>query len=137
MPAESTPKEAAQPTAEAPAAETKTAPSFSIGLQSTAAEQEARKRADRAKRFGLDEDEEAKRRADRAGRFGLDEKELASGLDSALPERPLKRGRGKAADGENRPGKKQTAAPGGGAGILDDPEEKAKAEKRRARFAAA
>lgn len=134
-----------------------------MGLSSSVADEEAKKRADRAKRFGIDEDEDAKKRADRAQRFGLDEKEL-TGLDSALPERPLKRGRGREGDDAGgRPGKRQGAdrrgggrrrggrpnnAPRGGSGggggaaparknILDDPSEKAKAEKRAARFAAA
>lgn len=126
--------------------------SYAAGLASTAADEEAKKRAERAKRFGIEEDDEAKRRAERAKRFGIDEKELASGLDSALPERSLKRGRGAEAGG-NRPGKRQSldrrggrdggrrrnGGGGGGkpAGILDDPVEKAKAEKRAARFAAA
>lgn len=129
-------------------------------MTSTVADEEAKKRADRAKRFGIEEDEDAKKRADRASRFGIDEKELASGLDSALPERPLKRGRGRGEGDGNRPGKRQStdgrnprrsgrnrgpapaaAAPKGGnqpkkTNILDDPTEKAKAEKRAARFAA-
>lgn len=144
---------------EAPAAP---APSYALGLASTAADEEAKRRADRAKRFGIEEDDDAKKRAERAQRFGLDEKELASGLDSALPERPLKRGRGRAGEGEDaRSGKRQSldrrgggrrgGRPGrdgerggdSGAGgakkgsVLDDPTEKAKAEKRAARFAAA
>lgn len=132
-----------------------------MGLSSTTAEEEAKKRADRAKRFGIEEDEGSKKRAERAERFGIDEKELASGLDSALPERPLKRGRGRDVGEGARPGKRQSldrrggghrrggrreggGGGGGGSdaaakrsGILDDPVEKAKAEKRAARFAAA
>lgn len=172
--------EAPAPAADAPAAETEEAPAaaaepavdappptnFAIGLASTAADEEAKKRAERAKRFGIEEDDDAKKRADRAARFGLDEKELASGLDSALPERPLKRGRGRggeeAAAASGRPNKRQSQdRRGGGAagrrrgggrdnnrapartegaakkgsGILDDPAERAKAEKRAARFA--
>lgn len=151
---------AAEPAADAPPPT-----NFAIGLASTAADEEAKKRAERAKRFGIEEDDDAKKRADRASRFGLDEKELASGLDSALPERPLKRGRGRggeeAAAASGRPNKRQSqdrrGGPGrrrgggrdnnnrgparteGGAkkgsGIMDDPTEKAKAEKRAARFA--
>lgn len=126
-----------------------------MGLPSTAAEEEAKKRAERAKRFGIDEDVEAKQRADRAKRFGLDQKEIASGLDSALPERPLKRGRGRGIEGDGtRPGKRQSLDRRGrhgrgprtggnsnesnkehGSSTLDDASERAKAEKRAARFA--
>lgn len=138
------------------------APSYAIGLASTAADAEAKKRADRAKRFGIEEEDDAKKRADRASRFGIDEKELASGLDAALPERPLKRGRGRGTEIEGaRPEKRQSLDRRGGGrrggrggrggrgdgekreggaqrgGILNDPSEKAKAEKRAARFAAA
>lgn len=127
-----------------------------MGLSASAADLEAKKRADRAKRFGIDEDDETRKKAERAKRFGIDEKDLATGLDSALPERPLKRGRGReGGDDANRASKRQTVdqragRQGGnrqgrdrrngaakGSGILDDPEERAKAEKRAARFAAA
>ncbi|KAF5562098.1 DNA-binding SAP [Fusarium phyllophilum] len=159
--AEETTAEKPAETVEAPAEPEK---SYAIGLQSTAADDEAKKRADRAKRFGIEEDEDAKKRVDRAKRFGLDEKELATTLDSALPERSRKRGRDRTTEGEgNRPGKRQSLdrrnGGGGGrrrgrggrdggrdggarkektstrSGILDDPTEKAKAEKRAARFA--
>ncbi|KAK0392071.1 hypothetical protein NLU13_1569 [Sarocladium strictum] len=147
-------------TDDAPAAEEKPAVSYAMGLASTAADDEAKRRAERAKRFGIEEDEDAKRRAERAKRFGIDEKELASGLDSALPERSLKRGRGRT-EGEGggaRPGKRQSLDRRGGRnrgerddanaqskpqskpksrGILEDPTEKAKAEARAARFAGA
>ena len=123
-----------------------------MGLDSSAVDEETRKRAERAKRFGIEEDDDSKKRAERAKRFGIDEKDLAKGLDSALPSRPLKRGRGHQ-DG-NRPGKRhnhdrrdrRNGGGGGGGGdaatkkttgILDDPAEKSKAEKRAARFAAA
>ncbi|KAK5995903.1 hypothetical protein PT974_04321 [Cladobotryum mycophilum] len=142
-------------------------PSFALGLSSTAAEDEIKKRADRAKRFGLEVDDETQKLTDRAKRFGIDDKELATGLDSALPERPLKRGRGRNEGEGNRPGKRQSRDRRGGAGtggggerrsarnkgkevnaggaassktltsVMDDPSEKAKAEKRAARFAAA
>jgi SAP domain-containing ribonucleoprotein len=157
----------AETTADAAAAATEPAPeptNYAIGLSSSVADEEAKKRADRAKRFGIEEDDDAKKRAERAQRFGLDEKELASGLDSALPERPLKRGRGRGGDDAGgRPGKRQSMdrrgngrrrggrpdngpRNGGGrsgpnperkraGGIMDDPTEKAKAEKRAARFA--
>lgn len=144
------------------------ATNYALGLSSTEAEAEAKKRADRAKRFGIEEDEDAKKRAERAERFGIDEKDLAKGLDSALPERPLKRGRGRnAGEDGSRPNKRQSLDRRGGgrrnrgnrgdrgdrggrqqngggksdaprkAGIMDDPAEKAKAEARKARFAAA
>ncbi|KAF7556629.1 hypothetical protein G7046_g6253 [Stylonectria norvegica] len=87
-----------------------------MGLSSTAADEEAKKRADRAKRFGIEEDADAIKKADRAKRFGIDEKELASGLDAALPERTLKRGRGReTAEGDaGRPGKRQSLDRRGG-----------------------
>jgi SAP domain-containing ribonucleoprotein len=150
-PVPETAKDADVPAAEATPAEP--APSFAMGLDSSAVDEETRKRAERAKRFGIEEDNDAEKRADRAKRFGIDEKDLAKGLDSALPSRPLKRGRGQQ-DG-NRPGKRhnhdrrdrrngRTGGGGGGnapvkktTGIIDDPAEKAKAEKRAARFAAA
>ncbi|EQL00469.1 DNA-binding SAP [Ophiocordyceps sinensis CO18] len=131
------------------------AQSFAMGLSKTAADAEAKKRADRAKRFGIDEDEDAKRRAERAKRFGIDESELATGLDSALPGKSLKRGRGRGGDDDARSGKRQNGGdrqgrnqrngratrqdgnkgPAKRGGIMDDPSEKAKAEKRAARFA--
>lgn len=161
-PAPAASTDAAAPTAEpakgddAPATEAtpaQPAPSFAMGLDSSAVDEETRKRAERAKRFGIEEDDDSKKRAERAKRFGIDEKDLAKGLDAALPSRPLKRGRGHQ-DG-NRPGKRhnhdrrdrRNGGGGGGGGgdaatkkntgILDDPAEKSKAEKRAARFAAA
>ncbi|KAM0665953.1 hypothetical protein ACQRIU_005297 [Beauveria bassiana] len=136
-------------------------PSFVMGLSSTTAEEEAKKRANRAKRFGIEQDDEDfKKRAERTARFGLEDKDV-SGLDAALPERPLKRGRGQNQDA-HRPGKRQSTdrrgndrrngrhgrqggGGGGGGGnaqargsrTLLDPAEKAKAEQRAARFAAA
>ncbi|KAH0493606.1 hypothetical protein TgHK011_000265 [Trichoderma gracile] len=144
------------------------APSFAMGLSSTTADEELKKRAERAKRFGTELDDEAKKLAERAKRFGIDDKEIAGGLDSALPERPLKRGRGRTeggGDGNNRPGKRRGGGqdrrePAGGerrsarnrggrdqggkasgkpkfGSVIEDPVERAKAEKRAARFAAA
>ncbi|KAJ4263131.1 hypothetical protein NW762_006753 [Fusarium torreyae] len=155
-----------EPAAEKPT-ETEEAPaepekSYAIGLSSTVADDEAKKRAERAKRFGIEEDDDSIKRADRAKRFGLDEKELSSTLDSALPERSRKRGRDRNTEGEgSRQSKRQSLdrRNGGGgrrrgrggrdgrdgprkegaatrSGILEDPAEKAKAEKRAARFAA-
>ncbi|QYT06054.1 SAP domain-containing protein [Trichoderma simmonsii] len=155
-----------EPAAE-PAEAKEPAPSFAIGLSSTTADEELRKRVERAKRFGTELDDETKKLAERAKRFGVDDKELATGLDSALPERPLKRGRDRKEGDGNRPGKRrsqdrreqqpsgnerrsgrnkgnQNQNQGGkGSGkpkfssIIEDPAEKAKAEKRAARFAAA
>ncbi|KAK5631037.1 hypothetical protein RRF57_006752 [Xylaria bambusicola] len=101
-------------------AETKATPKtdFSAHLPASTADNEARKRAERAKRFGIveDADEEAKKKAERAKRFGVDQNSIVSGLDSALPEkRERKRGREGAsnanADGE-RGAKRQQNTPG-------------------------
>lgn len=121
---------------------------FSIGIQQTDAEKEAQKRAARAKRFGIAEDDEAKKLAERAKKFGQDTKgAVVKGLDSALPERRAKRGREDKQGGRNP--KRQTPdrrmeAPGANASappakkpagrIIDDPAEKAKAEARAKRF---
>jgi SAP domain-containing ribonucleoprotein len=88
---------------------------------------EAEKRAARAKRFGIPQNEEAKKLAERAKKFGLESKEAGvKGLDSALPERKAKRGRegreeGRAAkrqtpDRRMGPKGKGERAAGGGAG---------------------
>lgn len=155
--AETATEPADKPTEEKPEAP---AQSFAIGLSATTADDEAKKRAERARRFGLEEDDDAKKRADRAKRFGLDEKEL-TGLDSALPERPLKRGRAREGDeAAGRGNKRQSLdrrgdrqgrgrhngqgdrrragsnGPAKKASILDDPTEREKAAKRAARFAA-
>jgi SAP domain-containing ribonucleoprotein len=124
---------------------------FSIGISQTDAEKEAEKRAARAKRFGITEDDEAKKLAERAKKFGLDSKEaVVKGLDSALPERKQKRGRedrqgGRAAKRQTpdrrteAPKSKPAGAPAKqpAGRIIDDPVEKAKAEARAKRFAAA
>ena len=122
---------------------------FSIGIAPTDAEKEAEKRALRAKKFGITEDDEAKRLVERAKKFGLDSKEtVVKGLDSALPERRPKRGR-EDKQGDRNP-KRQTpdrrteapkakttglAAKKLAGSILDDPVEKAKAEARAKKFA--
>jgi SAP domain-containing ribonucleoprotein len=119
---------------------------FSIGLQQTDAEKEAAKRAERAKRFQMPEDEEEKKKQERAKKFGLDAQEqVVKGLDSALPERRQKRGREDKQGG--RSAKRQTpdrrtGPPPKGAAVAkkpvgrvtDDPSEKAKAEARAKRF---
>jgi SAP domain-containing ribonucleoprotein len=76
-------------------------------MPASSAEEEARKRAERAKRFGVVESEEDMKLTDRAKRFGIDQSSIVSGLDSALPERPLKRGRDRG-DGEGRAEKRQS-----------------------------
>ncbi|KAI1390710.1 uncharacterized protein F4822DRAFT_161842 [Hypoxylon trugodes] len=137
---------------------------FSAHLPASNADEEARKRAERAKRFGIVENDEDKKKAARTERFGVDDSSLVKGLDDALPEkRPSKRGReGNNADGE-RAAKRQTPGgrrggkgrfrhggggrAGGGprkeakptdvkgrSGIQNDPKEKAKAEARAKRF---
>ncbi|KAL6862289.1 hypothetical protein J3F83DRAFT_745772 [Trichoderma novae-zelandiae] len=158
--------EPAEETEDKPAAEEApkaAAPSFAMGLSSTTADEELKKRVERAKRFGTELDDETKKLAERAKRFGVDDKEIAGGLDSALPERPLKRGRGRNEGDGNRPGKRRSqdrrepsgnerrsARNRGGrdqggkasgkpniGSVIEDPAERAKAERRAARFAAA
>ena len=132
-------------------------PDFSIGLKDSDALTEAEKRAARAKRFGIPQNEEAKKLAERAKKFGLDSKDtVVKGLDSALPERKAKRGRevkdeGRAAKrqtpdrrtgpkgkGERAAGageRKKEGGGGGGSGkIADDPVERAKMEARAKKF---
>lgn len=90
---------------------------------------------------------------ERAKRFGIDPAEVSKSLDSALPERPLKR-RGQNEEGggrkrqdrrdNRRGGRGRQGRTGGGRNgggvskptrsILDDPVEKAKAEARAKRF---
>lgn len=136
-----------------------------MGLSSSTADEELKKRVERAKRFGTELDDETKILAERAERFGINDKELASGLDAALPERSLKRGRGRNESDGNRPDKRRSQDRKGPSGnerrsgrnnknqggnasdntsgkpkfgsIVQDPAERAKAEKRAARFAAA
>lgn len=150
---------------------------FAIGLAASSADEEAKKREARAKRFGIvvEESSEEAKKAERAKRFGVDEAAtIVKGLDSALPERRPKRGRdrgdegeggGKRAtqdggrrDGQHRGGRgghgrkfrggrgggaprdQQRGTQGGGAprqSILQDPEEKRKAEARAKRFGGA
>ncbi|KAI1166337.1 hypothetical protein F5B18DRAFT_667685 [Nemania serpens] len=110
-PAETTTDDAKPAEAEEEAAPTT---DFSAHLPASSVDDETRKRAERAKRFGVVEepDEDAKKKADRAQRFGVDQAGLVSGLDSALPEkRERKRGREGApnasADGERGPKRQQ------------------------------
>ena len=124
---------------------------FSIGIQQTDAEKEAERRAARAKRFGISEDDEAKKLAERAKKFGVETKDsVVQGLDSALPERRQKRGREDKQGQGGRNAKRQTpdrrtgpgpkpaaAAKQPSARVIDDPNEKAKAEARAKRFESA
>ena len=118
---------------------------FSIGIQQSDAEKEAEKRAARAKRFGITEDEEEKKKAERAKKFGIDSNaSVVKGLDSALPERRAKRGRegkegGRSAkrqtpDRRTEPAPKTATTKKPAGRIVDDPVEKAKAEARAKRF---
>jgi len=103
-------------TAEAAAPKT----DFSAGLAASSVDEEARKRADRAKRFGItpvEQTAEEKAKAERASRFGIEQTEQSSivkGLDAALPERrERKRGREGAettATGGDRGAKRQQPA---------------------------
>ncbi|KAI1365846.1 hypothetical protein F5Y08DRAFT_164359 [Xylaria arbuscula] len=122
--AETTTTDEAKPAETEAETESKEAPKtdFSAGLAASTADAEAKKRAERAKRFGITEtaDAESKKKAERAERFGLDVDQgaLVSGLDSALPEkRERKRGReggaANKADGE-RGAKRQQNTQGGG-----------------------
>jgi len=122
---------------------------FSKGLAQTDAEREAEKRAARAKRFGLPQDNEETKKLERAKKFGTDATDtVVKGLDSALPERRAKRGRddkqgGRAAKRQT-PDRRTEPAPKAAAvakkplgNVTDDPTEKAKAEARAKRFQAA
>ncbi|KAI1450076.1 hypothetical protein F5Y02DRAFT_370911 [Annulohypoxylon stygium] len=159
-------KDLAEPSATAnKAAETKPKPNepdkvdFSAHLPASDADVEARKRAERAKRFGIETEDDEKKNA-RAERFGVDQSSLTKGLDSALPEkRAPKRGReGGNVEGErgakrqnpggrhrvkgrfrgrqSGPHRKEGNSAGskGRSGILSDPAEKTKAEARAKRF---
>ncbi|RAL60730.1 hypothetical protein DID88_009836 [Monilinia fructigena] len=126
---------------------------FSAGIEKSDAQKEAEKRAARAKRFNIPENEEAAKLAERAKKFGLDNSKIVEGLDSALPEGRQKRAREDNRQGgrnakrqtpDNRrpqPGQKNTQKPGprkpAGGRVTDDPVEKAKAEARAKRFAPA
>ncbi|KAI0848563.1 hypothetical protein F5Y00DRAFT_82674 [Daldinia vernicosa] len=86
---------------------------FSAHLPASNADEEARKRAARAKRFGVVENDEDKKKTERAERFGVDESSLVKGLDAALPEkRPSKRGREGGGNAEGERGAKRQN-PGG------------------------
>ncbi|KAK0651730.1 hypothetical protein B0T16DRAFT_454159 [Cercophora newfieldiana] len=95
-------------------------PLFSQHLAPTNAKSEAEKRAARAARFGITEDKESEesKKTERAARFGI-ANDAVSALDSALPDRPRKRGRdrgGEDKEDDSRSNKRQTsgAAPARG-----------------------
>jgi SAP domain-containing ribonucleoprotein len=153
-------KEAVASTTE-PGAETAPAPEapkedFAMGLEESDAQKEAEKRAARAKRFGIPENEEAKRLAERAKKFGTGKDPVVETLDAALPERKPKRVREEKEGGRptkrqtpdrrtEKPAEKKKAQPNkpqpkkqqSSGKITDDPTEKAKAEARAKRFAQA
>ncbi|QSZ35152.1 hypothetical protein DSL72_008019 [Monilinia vaccinii-corymbosi] len=126
---------------------------FSAGIEKSDAQKEAEKRAARAKRFNIPENEEAAKLAERAKKFGLDNSKIVEGLDSALPEGRQKRAREDGRQGgrnakrptpDNRrpqtgPRNSQKSGPKKPAGgrVTDNPAEKEKAEARAKRFASA
>ncbi|KAH0158338.1 hypothetical protein KCU67_g7551, partial [Aureobasidium melanogenum] len=159
QPADATAPSEAQP--EEPA---KPAVDFTSGLAKTTLDQEIEKRKARAKKFGLNEDEdEALKALERAKRFG--NTEMPGKLNEALPER-RERKRGAPTDGEqqgaskkrenndNKRGGRRDGRRGGGAQTQakapapaaaapakkEKPQmseaDRAKAEARKARFAA-
>ncbi|EFX01205.1 DNA-binding protein [Grosmannia clavigera kw1407] len=89
------------------AAESEVVPGLSQHLAATDADEEARRRAARAKRFGIVDDADVAKKTERAARFGIDQAAV-KGLDAALPDRPRKRG----ADGIDGPGGAATTANG-------------------------
>ena len=161
---ENTATTAEKPAEDREAEESASKQDFAANLAPTSVDEEARKRAERAKRFGLGEDSEEMKRAKRAEKFGINSSDIARGLDAALPERPAKRGRrGDWGDGGSRPAKRMTPDWRGGSGrgvrgrkgrfgggrkgggdrdgrvrkiesVLRDPAERAKAEARTQRF---
>lgn len=176
-------KVAATATSEAPETEKKSAPAaaaseeplkpaepeapkvdFTAGVALTDAEKEAKKRADRAKRFGIvEQTDEEKKLKERAAKFGVkdadkvDEATIKT-LNEGLPARMKreKKEQGGRAEGAKRqtpdrgqgqkpqrnekkppvPAQKQASkpAPKKVLSVLDDPVEKAKAEARAAKF---
>lgn len=90
---------------------------FTAGLQSTDLENELAKRKARAAKFGIQEsNEDALKALERAKKFGTGsegDKVAVKGLDQALPERGVKRGRGGDVREEGRQGKRSKARGGG------------------------
>lgn len=92
--------DASAPSEAQPAEPAKPAVDFTSGLAKTTLDQEIEKRKARAKKFGLNEDEdEALKALERAKRFG--NTEMPGKLNEALPER-RERKRGAPADGEQQ-----------------------------------
>lgn len=88
-------------------------PLFSQHLAPTNAQSEAEKRAARAARFGItaDKEPEEAKKTERASRFGI-ANDAVSAIDSALPDRPRKRGRdrgGEEKEDDVRSNKRQTS----------------------------
>ncbi|KAI1003817.1 hypothetical protein K3495_g4393 [Podosphaera aphanis] len=107
---------------------------FTIGLEQSDALKEAEKRAARAKRFGIPQDEEAIKRAERAKKFGtLVKDQVVETLDTALPDRRPKRTREHRPN--SRPGKRQAPNTRRNHDRQRDTIERAKAEARSKRFA--
>lgn len=125
-------------------------PVYTIGLEDSDMIQEAEKRAARAKRFGISQDEEAIKLAERARKFGIKDNDGSiQGLDNALPERKPKRVREERGYRTNSRSEKRQASNNRAkvnpknktdsnklAPVAsDDPVEKSKAEARAKRFA--
>lgn len=126
---------------------------FSAGIEKSDAQKEAEKRAARAKKYNLPENEDAAKLAERTKKFGVDNSNIVDRLDSALPEGRQKRPRDDSRQG-GRSAKRQTTdtrrpqlnprntqksgakKPTGGR-VTDDQMEKKKAEDRAKRFAPA
>ncbi|KAK4453111.1 hypothetical protein QBC34DRAFT_422307 [Podospora aff. communis PSN243] len=114
-PTETKPAESEDKKTETPAS---TEPLFSQHLAPTNAKSEAEKRAARAARFGITTDKESEeaKKVDRAARFGI-ANDAVSALDSALPDRPRKRGRdrgGEEKEEDSRSNKRQSSGPARG-----------------------
>lgn len=92
-------------------------PSLSANLPSTTLDSELSKRKARAARFGIKEsDTDALKAIERAKKFGTGDagdRVAVKGLDEALPEHGVKRGRGRD-DGEGRGEEKRSRVRGGG-----------------------
>lgn len=126
-------------------------PAYNIGLEESSITQEAEKRAARAKRFGITQDEEAIKLAERARKFGIKDNDGSiQTLDNALPERKPKRVREERGFRTNsrsdkrhassnrakpKPKNKTDSNKMAPAAAADDPVEKSKAEARAKRFA--
>lgn len=135
---------------------------YTAGLSSTDLDSELAKRKERAAKFGIEEsNEDALKALERAKKFGTGsegDKVAVRGLDQALPERGVKRGRGGDGRDEGRQGKRSRVGGGGGnegrngrersgtpkgvvkkagGGRRYSEADRAAAEKRKARFNAA